>query len=70
MKTAEQLVIDYDLQKKRKTLRGWEASFGVKIDINDFDHFKKNKKYYLELKKLTEIRNNLLKSEILEQLNI
>ena len=58
-KTEEQIVEDYENHKKRKTLRNWKTNYGITITLEDFNHFKENKKYYLEIKKYEEIKKSL-----------
>jgi len=66
-KTAEQLLEDYSINKKKKTLREWEKKYNVKIDLEDFDYFKENKLKYLEVLKLEELRKTL-REDILNQM--
>ena len=66
-KTPEELSIEYDINKKKKTLRGWEKKYNFKIDLDNFNHFKENKKYYLEIKRIEEIKK-MLNPDILGQI--
>lgn len=59
MKTPEELAIEYDNNKKRKTLRGWFNNYKIKIDLEDFAHFKKYKKIYLEIIKIEQMKKDL-----------
>jgi len=67
MKTPEELSIEYENNKKRKTIRSWKKNYNLDIDLENFNHFKENKKYYLLLKDLEEIKKNL-NSNILNQI--
>jgi hypothetical protein len=59
MKTPEELAIEYNINKKKKTLRSWERKYNFKIDLDNFNHFKENKKYYIELRKYEKIKEKL-----------
>tara|TARA_Y100000592_G_C5412930_1_gene289073 strand:- start:244 stop:459 length:216 start_codon:yes stop_codon:yes gene_type:complete len=59
MKTPEELSIDYENNKKKKTIRTWKKTYNINIDLEHFNHFKENKKYYILLRDLEEIKKNL-----------
>ena len=59
MKTPEELSIDYENNKKRKTIRSWKKTYNINIDLEHFNNFKENKKYYILLRDLEEIKKNL-----------
>lgn len=66
-KTADQLLEDYSINKKKKTLREWEKKYNVKISLEDFDYFKENKLKYLEVLKLEKLKESL-REDILNQI--
>ena len=66
-KTADQLLEDYSINKKKKTLREWEKKYNVKISLEDFDYFKENKLKYLEVLKIEKSKEKL-RQDILDQL--
>lgn len=70
MKTPEELSIEYEINKKKKTLRSWEKNLNIKISLDQFNHFKENKKYYLLLRDLEEIKKNLDPTILNQILNI
>lgn len=70
MKTPEELSIDYENNKKKKTIRTWKKNYNLDIDLENFNHFKENKKYYLLLKDLEEIKKNLNPNILNQILNI
>jgi len=70
MKTPEELSIEYENNKKRKTIRSWKKNYNLDIDLENFNHFKENKKYYLLLKDLEEIKKNLNPNILNQILNI
>lgn len=67
MKTPDELAKEYEINKKKKTLKGWENKYNFKIDLANFNHFKENKKIYLQLRKFNEIKK-MLNIDILEQI--
>lgn len=67
MKTAEELQVEYANSKKKKTIRQWKKNLDIKVDLDKFNHFKENKKYYLQLRELEEIKKRL-DPEILGQI--
>lgn len=70
MKTPEELSIEYETNKKKKTLRAWEKNLNIKISLDQFNHFKENKKHYLLLRDLEEIKKNLDPTILNQILNI
>ena len=70
MKTPEELSIEYENNKKKKTIRSWEKNLNIKISLEQFNHFKENKKKYLLLRDLEELKKNLDPTILNQILNI
>ena len=66
-KTPAEIAIDYENAKKLKTIRGWNKKYQFDIDLANFNHFKENKKVYLELRKYEQLKKTL-NTTILEQI--